>query len=67
MSEAPARKICRNVGMASRASAPSELSSVGTSRQPSTVRPSASAIRSTAAHAAAASRDDWGRKAIPVA
>ena len=35
---------CRKVGIASRASAPSDESSVGTSRQPSTVRPSASTI-----------------------
>ena len=46
----------RKVGMASRASAPSDESSVGTSRQPSTCRPSASTIFSTASHAAAASR-----------
>ena len=58
---------CRNVGIASRASAPSDDSSVGTSRQPSTVRPSASAIFSTDSHAAAASLDDCGRNAMPVA
>ncbi len=58
---------CRKVGMASRASAPSEESSMGTSRQPSTVRPSASTIFSTASQAAAASRADCGRKAMPVA
>ena len=53
--------------MASRASAPSEESSVGTGRQPSTLRPSASTIFSTASQAALASRADCGRKAIPVA
>ncbi len=58
---------CRKVGIASRASAPSDDSSVGTSRQPSTSRPSASAIFSTASHAVAASLDDCGRNAMPVA
>ena len=57
----------RKVGMASRASAPSEESSVGTSRQPRTVRPSAATIFSTPSTARAASRVDCGRKAIPVA
>ena len=58
---------CRNVGIASRASAPSDDSSVGTSRQPSTSRPSASTIFSTASHAVAASLEDCGRNAMPVA
>ncbi|SKW59341.1 Uncharacterised protein [Mycobacteroides abscessus subsp. massiliense] len=50
-------KSCRKVGMASRARAPSDESSCGTSRQPRTVKPSASTILSTASHAAAASLD----------
>ena len=41
--------------------------SVGTSRQPMKVRPSASTIFCTDSHAAAASRDDCGRNAMPVA
>ena len=57
----------RKVGIASRANAPSEESSVGTSRQPSTLRPSASTILSSASHASTASREDCGRKAMPVA
>ena len=60
-------KTWRKVGIASRASAPRDDSSVGTSRQPSTSRPSASAIFSTASQAAAASFEDCGRKAMPVA
>ena len=40
---------------------------MGTSRQPSTVRPSASTIFSTPSTASAASRADCGRKATPVA
>ncbi len=58
---------CRKVGMASRERAPSDESSVGTLRQPSTFSPSDSAIFSTAAQAAAASLDDCGRNAMPVA
>ena len=57
----------RKVGIASRDSAPSDESSVGTSRQPMTSRPSASTIFSTASQAVTASRDDCGRKAMPVA
>ncbi len=60
-------KTWRKVGIASRDSAPSDESSVGTLRQPSTCRPSDSAIFSTAAHAAAASLDDCGKNAMPVA
>ena len=67
MPEAPAMNTCRKVGIASRDNAPSDESSVGTLRQPSTCRPSASAIFSTAAQAAAASLDDCGKNAIPVA
>ena len=58
---------CRKVGMASRARAPSEESSVGTSRQPSRLSPSEVTIPSKAAQAAAASRADCGRNAMPVA
>ena len=67
MPDAPAMNTWRKVGIASRASAPSDDSSVGTSRQPSTSSPSASTIFSTAAQAAIASLDDCGRNAIPVA
>jgi hypothetical protein len=58
---------CRNVGIASRASAPNDDSSVGTSRQPSTSSPSASTIFSTDSQAVAASLEDCGRNAMPVA
>ncbi|CFE41380.1 Uncharacterised protein [Mycobacterium tuberculosis] len=67
MPDAPAKNTCRKVGMASRDSAPSDESSVGTLRQPRTCSPSASAIFCTAAQAAAASLDDCGKNAIPVA
>ena len=67
MSEAPAKNTCRKVGIASRDNAPSDESSMGTFRQPRTCSPSASAIFSTAAQAAAASLDDCGKNAMPVA
>lgn len=57
----------RKPGIASRDSAPSDESSIGTSRQPSTCSPSASTIFSTPAQAAADSLADCGRNAIPVA
>ncbi len=58
---------CRNDGSASAACCPIMELSIGTSRQPSTCRPSLAAIFSTPARAAASASASRGRNPMPVA
>ncbi len=58
---------CSKTGMASRARVPMSEGSVGSSRQPSTSRPSSTAIASMPAFSCARSSSSTGRKAVPMA
>ena len=64
---AAARKTCRNCGMVPRAVAPTMSETTGSTRQPSTSRPSSAAIRSISATWPAASLSSAARKAVPTA